>query len=212
MALKEQVLRSVAVAVLAVLRAGLGDSLPVPSAVVISLVVVQAFALLGALLHQTEKGNKTKQLDAPKGEAAEAAAFASCGAVVVEGLGSVRTIFASNAVARNAILMVTSLLLARGFRTYGVLTSPVQVFLANAFLGSCAFLLCKHMGWSGTTAVAYNKPSDPYSTEFWPSMDMVSQDDDEETEGKKALAGIEAWSPLTALPEIALDDDQDGEQ
>lgn len=189
MAIKEQVAQSTLLAGALLLKALLGDLVPVPGTVLITLAVLQAFSLIGAVAQPSTKEEKLSD------EPPLATVLASSRAVAATVAQAIHDSF----LLYNGMLLIAGLVL---FRTFGFWVSIQLSVLAKLLLHSKvlkAFDVKPKAAPAPQRSANARRSIDPYCDEFW-QVDLASQEETEEEEGKKALASIAGWEPITAVP------------
>jgi len=179
MVMNREILKSLAVVILALLRACGGPSLPTPS--LVALVVVQTLSFLGALL--TPRSKKTGGDDVTFAEAATSMATQTATSVV-NVMSSMRW----------AVGLMVAVLFAKVLRGLGLDRSLAPVVMLG-FVGGCLYhclirgSLRRHLGCSS---------DDPA---FWQPLDLAAGEDDHTS----PLADLvqDYYGPCSMLSEVA---------
>jgi len=182
MALQWEILKSVVVALLALLRASGGPSLPTPS--IVALIVLQTLSLFGALLTPLPK-------DTGKDDVSPVAAAAS---VAARAATSFVTSLSST---RWAASLVLAILFARSLRGLDLGSSSAQVAILS-LLGGC---LCHCLACSSRQF--YERGCCSHDPAFWPPLDLTARGA-EEDDHKSLLADLvqDYYGPRSMLFEV----------
>jgi len=182
MALQWEIVKSVVVAILALLRASGGPSLPTAS--IVALLVLQTLSCFGALLTPPPK-KIGKEDVSPVATAASVAAKAAT---------SFATSFSSTWQVTSLSRVVLAVLFARALRVMGFGNSFAQVAILALF-GGC---LCHRLACSSRRV--YERGCCSHDPEFWQPLDLTAAEEDH----KSPLADLvqEYYGPRSMLSEV----------
>lgn len=186
MALQWEIVKSVVVAILALLRASGGPSLPTPS--IVALLVLQTLSCFGALLTPPPK-KIGKEDVSPVATAASVAAKAAT---------SFATSLSSTSRVTSLSGVVLAVLFARALRVMGFGNSFAQVAILALF-GGC---LCHRLACSSRPV--YERGCCSHDPEFWQPLDLTAAEEDH----KSPLADLvqEYYGPRSMLSEVTEND------